>query len=262
MEEKEYKEGIQIDLKRVLFALLHNAWIAIIVAVVFGMIAAGYAWFFISPTYSASTQLYVNNNYVDSPGFSSAQLGAAKDLAETYMVILESRNVLDVVAEKTQLGYSYGQLKSMISASSVNETEVFEVRVVSGNYKHAAIIANAIADVLPEKITAVVEGSSVRVVDYAVENPSPMGPSYRKYFLTGLLVGAMLSFGIIVVVDVADTTISTVDYLSQAYSKIPLLAVIPGAESSKGGYYKGYYKGYYEMEKKRSAPNEQGGAQE
>lgn len=262
MEEKEKREGIQIDLKRVLFALLHNAWIAIIVAMIFAMAATGYAWFFISPTYSASTQLYVNNNYVDSPGYSSAQLGAAQQLAETYMVILESRNVLDVVAEKTQLGYSYGALKSMISASSVNETEVFEVRVISGNYKHAAIIANAIAEILPEKITAVVEGSSVRVVDYAVENPTPMGPSYRKYFVTGLLIGALLSVAVIVVIDVADTTISSVEYLGQAYSKVPLLAVVPGAESSKGGYYKGYYKGYYEMEKKRPTPNEQGGAQE
>ena len=150
----------------------------------------------------------------------------------------------------------------MISASSVNETEVFEVRVVSGNYKHAAIIANAIAEILPEKITAVVEGSSVRVVDYAVENPNPMGPSYEKYFVTGLLAGLVLSVGVIVVIDVADTTISTVDYLSQRYPKVALLAVVPGAENAKGGYYKGYYKGYYEMEKTRSAASQPGGARE
>ena len=262
MEEKEKREGIEIDLKRIMFALLHNAWIAAIVAVVFGIIAAGYAWFFITPTYSASTQLYVNNNYAGDAGYSTGQLGAAKSLAETYMVILKSRNVLDVVAEKTQLGYSYGQLRSMVTASSVNETEVFEVRVVSGNYKHAAIIANAIAEVLPDKITAVVEGSSVRVVDYAVENPAPLGPAYKSYFITGLLAGAVLALGIIVVIDIMDTTIVTVDYVTQTYSRVPLLAVIPGAESGKGGYYKGYYKGYYEMEKKRPVTEEQGGAQE
>ena len=262
MEEKEKREGIHIDLKRVLFALLHNAWIIVIVAVICGVIATGYAWFFVTPAYSASTQLYVNNNYVDSPGYTSAQMVAAKDLAETYMVILESRKVLDVVAEKTQLGYSYAQLRSMISASSVNETEVFEVRVISADYKHAAIIANTIAEVLPEKIPDVVEGSSVRVVDYAVENPNPVGRSYERYLLMGLMIGAAFSICVIVVIDVLDTTISTVDYLGQTYPKVPLLAVVPGQESTKGGYYKGYYKGYYEMEKNSSVPDQQGGAKE
>lgn len=258
--EKNERESIEIDLKRLLFVLWQRAWIICLVGVLCAVMAFGYAWFFITPTYSASTQLYVNNNYVDSPGFSSSQLMAAQDLAETYMVILESRNVLDVVAQKTDLGYTYGQLKSMVSAASVNETEVFEVRVVGADYKHVALIANAIAEVLPDKIAAVVEGSSVRVVDYAVENPNPVGPSYQRYLLLGAAVGILLSAGVAVISDILDTTINSEDYLGQVYGKYPLLAVIPDSENSKAGYGKGYYKGNYELEQKRRPAGKQGGA--
>jgi len=259
MENNE-KEGIEIDLKRLLFVLWHRIWIIGLVGALCAVIAFCYAWFFITPTYSASAQMYVNNNYVDSPGFSSSQLMAAQDLAETYMVILESRTVLDVVAQKTNLGYTYPQLKSMVRAASVNETEVFEVTVVGADYRHVTLIANAIAEVLPDKIAAVVEGSSVRVVDYAVENPNPVGPSYRRYFLLGAIVGMLLAAAVVIVSDILDTTINSEDYLGQVYNKYPLLAVIPDSENSKASYGKGYYRGNYESEQKPRSAGKQGGA--
>lgn len=251
---------IEIDLKRLFLVLWSRVWIILLVTVLLAAVAFSYAWFFITPTYSASAQLYVNNNYVDSPGFSSSQLLAAQQLADTYMVILESRNVLDDVVEQTELGYTYSQIKKMVSADAVNETEIFKVTVTCPNYKHATIIANAIADVLPDKIAAVVEGSSVRVVDYAVENPNPVGPNYKMYALLGGLIGFVLSAIVIIVADMLDTTINSEDYLNQVYSKLPLLAVIPGAENPKTSH-KGYYKGYYESMQKRQPAKRTGGAQ-
>lgn len=253
--EKNERE-IEIDIKRLLLVLWQRLWAILLVAVLGGAISCGYAWFFITPTYSASAQLYVNNNYVDSPGFSSSQLMAAQDLANTYMVIMESRNVLEDVAERTKLGYTYGQLKAMVSASAINETEIFEVRVTGANYRHVAQIANAVADVLPDKITAVVEGSSVRVVDRAVENPNPVGPNYRSYLLLGVLAGILFSGMIVIALEFMDTTIRSEDYLTQRYSTLPLLTVIPG----EGGTKYGYYKGYYELPHNRRSPQGTGGA--
>ena len=60
------------------------------------------------------------------------------------------------------------KLKGMIQTESVNETEVFSITVTCDDPHEAEHIANTIARVLPDKISNVVEGSSVRVVDYAV----------------------------------------------------------------------------------------------
>ena len=258
MNETQRRDGVDIDIRRFFLVIWQQLWIILLTGAVLSGLAFGYAWMFITPTYEASTQIYVNNQQTDSSGFSSSQITAAQELAYTYMVILESRNVLNDVAEKTGLGYSYEQLKNMIRASTVNSTEVFEVVVKNANYKHAAIIANAIAEVLPDKIASVVEGSSVRVVDYAVENPRPVGPAYKKYIMLGALAGVLLSAAIVVIRDLLDTTIKSEEYLTLMYKRIPLLAVVPGAESNKSGYYKGY-KGYYEYAQKTRSNTENGG---
>ena len=262
MDRNENRDVIEINFKRILYVLWRRLWAILLVGAIFGAAAISYALFFITPTYSAKAQLYVNNNYVGSPGFSSSQISAAQSLADTYMVIMLSHNVLDDVVENTGLGYTYGQIRNMVSAASVNETEVFEVRVTCTNYKHAAIIANAIADVLPDKIAAVVEGSSVRVVDKAIENPNPVGPNHTRYLVVGFMLGAMLTAMIIVVADILDKSITSEEYLRQAYADVPLLAVIPFDDGNKYGYHKGYrhYRNYYTYTTKNNESNKRGGA--
>jgi capsular polysaccharide biosynthesis protein len=242
MERKDNREVLQINLKRVFHILWKRLWAILLVGILVGAVCFSYAWFFITPTYAAKAQMYVNNNYVGSPGFSSSQIAAALSLADTYMVIMQSHNVLDEVIERTGLNYTYGQVRGMVSAATVNETEVFEIRVTCANYKHAAIIANTIAEILPDKIAAVVEGSSVRLVDHAIENPNPVGPSYQRYLMLGFFLGGVICALIIVVLDVVDTSITSEEYLQQAYANIPLLAVIPFSEEDRNGHHKGYYE--------------------
>ncbi len=165
--------------------------------------------------------------------------------------------MLDVVAEKIDLGYSYNQLKSMVSAASVNDTEVFQVSVVCTNYKHAAIIANTIAEVLPEQIAAVVYGSTVSVVDYAVENPNPIGPNYSEAMTMGLLAGMLLVIAIVVIVEIQNTLIHSEEYLTLSYGEIPLLAVIPSGEDASTSH----YRGYYEAPQKKPGEKKAGGGQ-
>ena len=249
------KDNIEIDLKRILWALWSRVWIVLLAGIVCGAAVFSYAYFLITPTYASSVTIYVNNTYLDNnQGFSSSQLTAAQDLADTYMVILKSRSVLDKVAEQTNLGYSGKTLGKMIEAQAINETEVFEVEVTCADYKHAAIIANAIADVLPGRIAEVVEGSSVKVVDYAEENPVAVGPSYKKFAVLGAAVGILLSAVVAILMDITDTTIVSEEYLSNVYPKTPLLAVISGTGNGKSGYrknYRGYYRGYYQATKSK-----------
>lgn len=240
----EKRDTIEIDLKRLLLVLWQKAWILLLAGVLLGAMAFGYSKVFMTPMYSASTKLYVNNTYGSgTEGFSSSQILAAQELVRTYVVILESRPVMDEVRERTGLNYTDGQLISMISASAVNETEVFNVVVTCPDYKHAALIANAVADVLPGQIASIVDGSSVKVVEYAVEKPAKVSPNNTRNAVLGFLIGFILSAVVIVVVELLDESISSEEYLARVYPDVPLLAVIPDTEvsSSYGRYYKGYY---------------------
>lgn len=254
MENKE-KEGVEIDLKRIFLAVLYRWWIILLAMILCGSAAFCYAKFSMDPVYSSNVKLYVNNNYVDSPGYSSNQIMAAKDLANTFMVILESRSVLEEVADKTGGNYSYSKLKGMVSAASIDETEVFQVTVTGTSYKDVAIIANYIAEVFPAKCSEIVEGSSVRVVDYAVENRNQVGPSYQKYLILGAALGMVLSMALVVIVDLTDKSIKSEEYLIDVYGKFPLLAVIPDSQGSGSSHKKGYYRGYYRTYAKKPEQN-------
>ena len=203
----ESRENLEIDLKRMLVVLWSNLWIILLVTALVAGMAFGYAWFFITPTYSASTQMYVNNNYPDSPGYSASQLTAAQELTDTYIVIMRSRPVLDAVAEKTKLNYSYGQLRGMISAGTDNNTEIFEVTVTCTNYQHAAIIANAIADAAPAEVLRLVEAGKITVVNLPKVPTSPYTPDVANNVSGGFILGLLLSCAVVIAIAMLDTTV-------------------------------------------------------
>lgn len=237
-------EYYEIDLLQLLRAMWRKAWAIILAAVIGGGIAFSYASFLITPLYEAEAMMYVNNTSfsVGSTSFSisSAELSAAQSLVDTYIVILESRTTLNEVIKATGVNYSYEKLKSMLAAKPVNSTEVFSIAVTSDDPQEAELIANAIVDILPNKIADVVDGSSVRVVDYAVVPSGKISPSITRYTLIGIIIGIIASCGVIIVLQLNDTLIHDEDYLIDTYN-LPVLAVIPDlSDDSKGGYYGSY----------------------
>ncbi len=240
----------EIDLLRLFRILWSKIWIIIISMAVGGTVLFSYSYFRIQPTYQSQAMLYVNNYSLSigttSLSVSTGELSAAKSLLDVYTIILKTRNTLEDVIERAGLDYSYGQLSSMISAKSVNNTEIFSVTVTSTDPEEAKLIVDTIVDILPDKVSEVIERSSVRLVDHAVVAHSRSGPSYSKYALIGILAGAVASCAVIIILDLMDTSIHDEEYLSTHYG-LPILAVIPNANSktAKYKYYKGYYGGYY-----------------
>ena len=231
----------ELDLSALLKVLWNRIWAIIIVAVIGGAAAFCYAKFAITPQYQSSVMMYVNNRGVGGTTtyqISTTELTAAKSLVNTYLVVLNSRTCLNEVSEKSGTGYSYRTLSGMIDATAVNDTEIFRITVTSTSAEEAQLIANTIADVLPSKISDIVEGSSVKVVDYAPLLPNKTYPSNAKFTLLGLLAGAVLSIAVIFVLQLMDDLIHNEEYLTNTFEGIPVLAAIPDLmEHSEKSYY-------------------------
>ena len=226
----EEKDTIEIDLLELAHAVWKKLWL-VIIAVIIGTVAAfSYAKFMITPLYQSKSMLYVNNSSISvgstSFSISTGELSAAQSLVKTYIVIMQSRQTLNAVIEQADLSYTYEQLKKMVSAASVNNTEVFEVVVTSANPEEAELIVNTISDILPDKIADIVEGSSVRIVDYGVVPVYPVSPNTTRYALLGFLLGGVLSVGVIVLLEMINNNIRSEEYLIQTYD-LPVLAAVP-----------------------------------
>ena len=234
--EERDDDYMEIDLRRLARALWRRAWAIFLAMILFGGAAFAYAYYLVTPLYQASGLRYVNNSSfsVGSTAISLADLNASKSLVDTYMVIMKTRTTLNEVIEQAELAYSYEELCDMIDASSVNGTEIFQVTVTGPAPRGAGKL-------LPRQIEKVMDGSSVRAVDYAVAPDRKSSPSITRYTAIGLALGFVVSSAVIILVELLDEQIRSEDYLTQTY-EVPLLASIPDIMSNKvrSGYGKYY----------------------
>lgn len=243
--ENKTNEYYTIDLKHILKTLLQRVWVIVIAG--FLAAAAGFsiASFTITPTYSASIKLYVNNSSISVGGasfsISSSQIVAAQNLVKTYTEILDSRTTLERVIDKTGVPYTYGQLSGKIRAVPSNDTEIMKVTVTTTDPYEAALIANCIAEVLPIRVSEIIDGASMEVVDSAIPNLNKVGPSITKYTVIGMLLGVLLAVAVLSIFAVMDDTIHDEDYVLQNYN-CPVLAKVPNLLHSGGKSYNSYYR--------------------
>lgn len=223
---EQQNEYIEIDLLRLLRAVWRHMALVVLAAILCGGAAFAAARYLVPVKYQASTLLYVNNSAISvgSTSISLSDLSASQSLVETYIVILNTRLTLNEVVEKAGVDYSFTKMKKMVEAEALNGTEIFEVTVTSRDAEEAARIANTIARILPDKIAQIVDGSSVRTVDWAVVPEKPYSPSYPKYAVIGALAGLLLSVGAVVLRELMDDQIHSEEDLLQTYS-LPLLAM-------------------------------------
>lgn len=248
--EKMTKDYYVVDLAHVVKVVWQHIWAVVIVSLVTAMVGFVLAAFAIKPTYSASIMLYVNNSSfnVGDLGFSisSSELTAAQSLAKTYTVLLKNRTTLERLIDETNVRYSWEDIYDMIESGPVNETEVMQVTVTCHDPYEAARIANGIATVLPQRVTEVIEGASMEVVDSAIVNTEKVAPSITLYTAVGFLVGLLLSVATLIVVALMDNTVHDEEYVIRTFG-YPILAQVPNLNDSiskRYGYTEAYANGY------------------
>ena len=239
------KDYYVVDIMHIVKAVWRKIWLVVIAGILAAAIGFSIATFLITPTYSSSIMLYVNNSSFSAGdlGFSisTSQLSAAQSLAKTYTVILKNRTTLQRLIDETGVDYNWGELNQMIESSSVNNTEVMRVTVTCEDPYKAEKIANGIAKVLPQRISEIVEGASMEVVDSAVANPRKVAPSATKYAVYGFILGAILAVLGVSLAAFMDNTIHDEEYITNVYD-YPILAKVPNLLDSGAKKYDYYYK--------------------
>lgn len=252
-DNREDRKEMEINMQRLLSAVWNKAWLIAVVAVVCAFLSFLGTLYFITPQYQSSAMFYVNNSSVSvgdaTFSIDSGDISAAKSLVDSYIVILQTRESLNDVIDYAGVDRSYSELKRMISAASVNSTEIFEVVVTSPDPQEAQRIANAIAYILPKRISSIIEGTSAKVVDAAVVATKPSSPSYSLNTMVGFLVGFALCVVAVLLREFFDITIRNEEDIIQT-DKHPILAAVPDMSApSKGS---GYYTAGKKPDKKRA----------
>lgn len=235
----------EIDLLDLCQALWKNALIIALVAVIVGAAAFGVTAFFITPKYQATASMYINNNNSLNFGSTSFEISAGElttsnSLVPAYLYILRSRTTMEDVIAEANLSYTAEELKRMITATAVDEVAAFEVTVTSESPSEAEMIANTIARLLPDRFAEVMDGSAVRIVDYAIIPSHRASPNILKNTVLGCLAGAILCAVIVILRSLLDdrpkVMIQSADEIRAMYPDLRILAVIPDMRISEKKY--------------------------
>ena len=245
--EKNVNNYYVVDMAHVIKVIWRKIWIVILFGVILAVLGFALSAFVIPPSYSSSIMLYVNNTSNSGnvgTTISSSELTAAQNLAKTYQVLLKNRTTLERVIAEADVDYDWEDIYDMIDSSAVNETEVMRITVTCGDADEAARIADGISKVLPNRISEIIEGSTMAVVDSAVVDYEKVGPSVVMYTVVGFALGVILSVLSLIVSALMDNTVHDEEHVTKTYG-YPILAKIPNlveGGTKKYGYYYSRYK--------------------
>ena len=250
-QEKITKEYYTIDVSHIFKSLWRRVWLIGLCGLLAAIISFSIAAFAIAPTYSSYVKLYVNNSSFSlgntSFSISSSELTAAQSLVRTYGDILISRSTLERVIEKADVNYTWKELTKMITYAPSNNTEIMRVTVTCEDPYEASKIANTIAEVLPVRISEIIEGASMEVVDTAIPDHEKVAPSITQYTAIGLVLGILISAITLFVLALMDDTIHDEEYVLRTYN-YPILGKVPDLLNTGSKSY-----GYYSQKHQRAS---------
>lgn len=249
-QEVNTKEYYTIDVLHIVKTLWKRVWLIVLS----GLLAAGIGFsisaFAIVPTYSSYIKLYVNNSSISlgntNFSISASELTAAQSLVRTYGDILDSRSTLERVIDKADVDYTWKELSEMITYAPSNETEIMRVTVTCEDPYEASKIANTIAEVLPVRISEIIDGASMEVVDSAIPDIEKVAPSITRYTAVGLVLGVIVSAIILTIFALMDDTIHNEEYILKTYD-YPILGKVPDLLDAGNKSY-----GYYSQKNRRA----------
>lgn len=227
------EDNNEISLQEIFIILWDKVGIILLCTLIGGLLSFGISRYVIDPTYTSRISMYVNNNRNPETTVANINdINASQKLVSTYIEILKSENILNRVSESIGGTYTAHELAGMMSANSVNGTEIFEVKITTKDPEEAARIANTIAEIAPEEIIRVVKAGSVELIDKALPAKEPSAPNVLLNTIIGLMLGGVLSVLGVLVSAMLDNRVKDEEDLKKHYD-LPILGAIPDLEAAQ-----------------------------
>ncbi len=214
-----------ISIKDIFSILFRKCWIIFICVVVFG--AAAYIWtnYYLVPMYTASTTLYVGKN-TDQVGIQSTDLNLGSNLIMDYRELAKSKLVAYEVIDELGLKMSAGAMAGRISVDQRGMTRVIQISVTDPNPQMAMDIANTVAEVFKRKVIEIMQVENVQVIDKAELPMFPVSPNKQMNYMVGIILGLVISIGIIFLIEFLDDTVKTAEDV-QKCTGLNVIGTIP-----------------------------------
>lgn len=254
MEQEQKQTDNTIDLTQLLQLCRRHIWALILWSVGLALVGWGIANFVISPKYSSSAQILVNQkSNKNDPNAAYATQQANMQLVSTYKDIVTSHVILKdasdrlanpvkvvkkakpakykttddgrkvlvrkaqpAVIERDGKAYSVSaeQLAKNISVATQQQSQVFSVSAKADTPEKAKAEANAVARSFRDQIPNIMNINNVTIVAPATNGVQSF-PNVKLITLAGFVIGLVLTFAVIMIREMTNTTVRDDEFLTR-----------------------------------------------
>ena len=227
---------MEIDIRELIQIIRKRIWVIISFTLIAIFLSGIVSVLFLDEVYESSTTLIVskqsdgNNNDLQI-----SDINLARNLVDTYSVIIKSNRVLESVLSDLNLNMTLGNLKSKINVNAEGNTEIIRIKVEDTIPERAKDIANSLANVFIKEVDTLLKMENVQIIDIARVPNSPIRPRvFMNIAIVGML-GLMIGLGLVLLIEYLDNTIKTPEDVLK-HMQLSVIGSIPdfNGDTSKG----------------------------
>ncbi|MDM8290918.1 Wzz/FepE/Etk N-terminal domain-containing protein [Lactobacillus crispatus] len=254
MEQEQKQTENTIDLTQLLQICRRHIWALIIWSVGLALVGWGVANFIISPKYTSNAQILVNqkaNKNDPNAAYNTQQANMQmvttyKDIVTSHVILQDASNRLanpvrvvkkakpakyktnadgrrvlvrkaqPEVVERSGKSYSVStsELAKSVSVNTQQQSQVFSISATADTPEKAKVEANAVARSFRDQIPNIMNINNVTIVAPATDG-SQSSPNVKLFTLAGFVIGLVLSFAVIMIREMTNTTVRDDEFLTR-----------------------------------------------
>ncbi|WP_204236873.1 Wzz/FepE/Etk N-terminal domain-containing protein [Mammaliicoccus sciuri] len=213
-----------IDLSKLLLILKKNMKYLIILPIVFLALSMVITFVFMTPKYSSSTQVLVNQKETDNQ-IMAQQVQSNLQLVNTYSEIIKSPRILDKVSKNLKGKYSSKEISGMLTVSNQAESQILNIAVENESREAASKVANEIANVFSKDVSKIMNVDNVSILSKADTKGNQISPQPLVNSVVGIFLGLIVALILIFLKEMLDKRIKTEEDVAEILD-LPVLGTI------------------------------------
>ena len=202
-------------------------WKIIALTTVLATVVSGiFSFFVISPTYEASTKIFIGKEGAESEGYNSSDVSMYQNLIKTYSELIKTKDLVNKAIDNSQYDLSVNSVLNGITVNTLTGTQILQISYQSKSPSIAKNILESITNEFITKAEELVPNGNVKILE-SVELPkNPVAPNKTMNIAIAFILGMMVGFGIVFLLEYLDNTYKNKEQLEKDLD-IPVLGVIP-----------------------------------
>ena len=202
-------------------------WKIIALTTVLSTVVSGiFSFFIISPTYEASTKIFIGKEGAESEGYNSSDVSMYQNLIKTYSELIKTKDLVNKAIDNSQYDLSVNNVLNGITVNTLTGTQILQISYQSKSPSIAKNILESITNEFITKAEELVPNGNVKILE-SVELPkNPVAPNKTMNIAIAFILGMMVGFGIVFLLEYLDNTYKNKEQLEKDLD-IPVLGVIP-----------------------------------